>query len=261
MAMRWHRIFPALLLTVLLAGCGRPGPILGPAPAPKEGPTAQIPAQTPAQADGDESAAPAPEPSESGESPTAVVPAVIPPEDALVRVVDHIPHIAVELKYATEDNFTGAVIYDFSDAYLRYGTVRKLAQVQDALEERGMGLKIWDAYRPVAAQFRLWEVCPDPTYVANPNTGFSSHSRGNTVDVTLVDAEGGELSMPTGFDDFSPLADRDYSDCEAVPADNARLLEELMKEHGFKPYAGEWWHFTDSTAYGVENDFSQPEQG
>ena len=250
-----RNIFPlALLLTVLLTGCGRRGPSL---PAP----TVQL-STTAAQVDvgGEESPSPAPTPSETVEPITATAEA-IPQEDALVRVVDYIPGVVVELKYATEDNFTGTVIYDFSDAYLRYGTVRKLAQVQDALEERGMGLKIWDAYRPVAAQFRLWEVCPDPTYVANPNTGFSSHSRGNTVDVTLVDAEGAELSMPTGFDDFSPLADRDYSDCEAVPADNARLLEELMKEHGFKPYAGEWWHFTDSTAYGVENDFSQAEQG
>lgn len=57
--------------------------------------------------------------------------------------------------------------------------------------QEGYCLKIWDAYRPVRAQFRLWEVCPNPVYVANPNTGDSSHSKGNTVDVTLVRADGG----------------------------------------------------------------------
>ena len=68
---------------------------------------------------------------------------------------------------------------------------------------QGYGLLIWDAYRPVSAQFRLWEICPDSTYVANPNTGYSSHSRGNTVDVSLVTASGGSVEMPSGFDDFT----------------------------------------------------------
>lgn len=61
--------------------------------------------------------------------------------------------------------------------------------------------------------------------------------------------------MPTGFDDFTPMADRDYSDCDEVSANNARLLENLMSEHGFKPYSGEWWHFSDKTSYAVEDTF------
>lgn len=182
-------------------------------------------------------------------------------DEEFVRVRDYIPDIVVDLKYATEDNFTGTVIYDFSDAYLRYGTVKKLAGVQEELESRGMGLKIWDAFRPVSAQFRLWEICPDATYVANPNTGFSSHSRGNTVDITLVYADGTELSMPTGFDDFSEKADRDYSDCDEISASNALLLENLMIEYDFKPYSGEWWHFSDQTVYEVDETFEPPTDG
>lgn len=168
-----------------------------------------------------------------------------------MRVADYIPTIVVELKYATEDNFTGQVIYDFSEAYLRYGTVKKLAEAQEALAEEGYGLKIWDAYRPVSAQFALWEVCPDPVYVANPNKGYSGHSRGNTVDVTLVTTDGGEVTMPTGFDDFSQLADRDYSDVPGEGADNAKMLENVMREQGFSCYFGEWWHFSDSKEYPV----------
>ena len=91
--------------------------------------------------------------------------------------------------------------------------------------------------------------------MSNPNDGFSSHSRGNTVDITLVYADGTELVMPTGFDDFSKLADRDYSDCSKEAADNARFLEQLMKKHGFKPYSGEWWHFTDTQSYPVDQMF------
>lgn len=177
-------------------------------------------------------------------------------EEDFVRIKDYIPNLFVELKYNTEDNFTGQKIYDFSDAYLRYGTVKKLIKVNEKLKERGLTLKIWDAFRPVSAQFVLWEVYPDATYVANPNNGYSSHSKGNTVDLTLVTEKGEELIMPTGFDDFSSKADRDYSDCSKEAAANARILEKLMEEYGFKGYFGEWWHFTDRESYSVEKDFN-----
>ena len=176
------------------------------------------------------------------------------PED-FVRVLDYIPGMYQELKYATDQNFTGQVIYDFSDAYLRYSTVKKLAAVCDDLAELGLSLKIWDGFRPVSAQFKLWEVCPDPTFVANPTKGFSSHSRGNTVDVTLVDQDGAELEMPSAFDDFSGKANRDYSDSTKTAADHAELLEILMEKHGFDGYFDEWWHFYDTDQYPVEKDF------
>ena len=175
--------------------------------------------------------------------------------DDFVKVKDYIPDIFIELKYNTTDNFTGQKIYDFSDAYLRYGTVEKLISVQEELRKKGFSLKIWDAFRPTQAQFILWEVCPDSTYVANPNKGFSSHSRGNTVDITIVDGEGNEFVMPTGFDDFSSLANRDYSDCIEEAAKNAEMLERLMLDNGFKAYFGEWWHFTDLDEYPVEEIF------
>lgn len=179
----------------------------------------------------------------------------VEPEDAeLVNVADYIPGIYVDLKYATEDNFTGQVIYDFTEARLRYGTVKKLMAVQAELAEQGLALKIWDACRPTSAQFKLWEICPDSRYVANPNHSGSTHSRGNTVDITVVTADGGEIEMPTGFDDFTTKADRDYSDVTETAAANARLLEDLMTAHGFKPYSAEWWHYTDTVSYDVVED-------
>lgn len=178
------------------------------------------------------------------------------PEDGdFVRVLDYIPTARQELRYATEENFTGKVIYDFRDAYLRYGTVKKLMAVSEDLAEMGMYLKIWDGFRPVSAQFKLWEVCPDKTYVADPNTGFSSHSRGNTVDLTIVDGEGKEFPMPTGFDDFSAKADRNYADCTEETRNNAMILELIMEKHGFQGYAGEWWHYSDTVSYPVEEGF------
>ena len=190
---------------------------------------------------------------------TTLPPETIPwqePEDGeFVRVLDYIPGIFQELPYATEENFTGQVIYGFPDAYLRYGTVKKLASVQKALAEKGYSLKIWDGFRPTSAQWKLWEICPDPTYVSDPTKGYSSHSRGNTVDITLIFPDGTEAEMPTGFDDFTHYADRDYGDCSPEAAENARLLEDAMKEAGFSVYFGEWWHFTDTDSYGVAEDF------
>ena len=179
-----------------------------------------------------------------------------PAPEGFVRVLDYIPGMYQELKYATDQNFTGQVIYDFSDAYLRYSTVKKLAAVCDDLAELGLSLKIWDGFRPVGAQFKLWEVCPDPTFVANPEKGYSSHSRGNTVDVTLVDKDGNELEMPSEFDDFSAKANRDFSDCTEDAAAHAQLLEILMEKHGFYGYFDEWWHFYDNDQYPVEETFS-----
>ena len=189
---------------------------------------------------------PGPEPDPPDEEP------VPPPADEdLVNVLDYIPSLFVELKYGTEDNFTGTVIYDFTEARLRYGTVKKLAEVQEELLGLGYSLKIWDAFRPVSAQFKLWEICPDGNFVANPNTGYSSHSKGNTVDLTLVLSDGTEIVMPTGFDDFTALADRDYSDVPAEAAQNALVLETVMTAHGFKGYQKEWWHYSDADSYPV----------
>lgn len=189
--------------------------------------------------------------------PETIPPTTIPePEDAdFVRVLDYLPNTVQYLPYATEDNFTGRRIYDFTDVYLRYGTVKKLQKVNDDLALLGLTVKIWDGFRPVSAQYRLWEAVPNPTYVANPNVGFSSHSRGNTVDLTLIDLQGNELEMPTGFDDFSAKADRDYSDCSEAERANAEILEALMEKHGFRGYAGEWWHFSDAQDYPVEDVF------
>lgn len=186
---------------------------------------------------------------------TSAALAGFPEDDEFVRVSDHIPGLVVDLKYSTTQNFTGQTIYGFSDAYLRYGTVQKLAAVQSELSQMGLSLKIWDAFRPPQAQFLLWEICPDGNYVSDPHKGFSSHSRGNTVDVTLVDEFGQELEMPTGFDDFSSKADRNYDDCTEVARKNAQLLEDLMVKHGFKPYSKEWWHFSDSETYEPDENF------
>lgn len=177
-----------------------------------------------------------------------------PENDEYVLVKKYIPDIYVELRYATENNFTGVKIYDFTEAYLRYGTVKKLTQVQKELKQQGYGLKIWDAYRPFEAQQKLWEVYPDPNYVANPANGMKKHNLGGTVDITMVAADGTVISMPTEFDDFSLKADRDYSDIEDEEAvKNVMILQNAMENNGFTGYQGEWWDYSDTVEYEAED--------
>ena len=177
-----------------------------------------------------------------------------PENDEYVLVKKYIPDIYVELRYATENNFTGVKIYDFTEAYLRYGTVKKLAQVQKELKQQGYSLKIWDAYRPFEAQQKLWEVYPDPNYVANPANGMKKHNLGGTVDITMVAADGSVISMPTEFDDFSLKADRDYSDIEDDEAvKNVMILQNAMENNGFTGYQGEWWDYSDTVEYEAED--------
>lgn len=228
-------LFLALIAVLLLSRCGAPAAPVPPLPA--DSVTPEAPAE----------AKPLPEPE------PAPVPEPAPAD--LVAVVDYIPGIYTELRYASDNNFTHQVIYSFSDAYLRYGTVQKLASAQESLETAGYSLLIWDAFRPVSAQFKLWEICPDPAYVANPEKGYSSHSRGSTVDITLVTLDGDPVEMPTDFDDFTAMADRDYSDVSDEAAANAGLLEEAMTAAGFKPYSAEWWHYSDTEPYPVEETF------
>jgi D-alanyl-D-alanine dipeptidase len=162
-----------------------------------------------------------------------------------VDIKKFIPEIDIELMYATEKNVAGKKLYKNSSAYLRYGTAVKLKNANDDLEKLGYHIKIWDAYRPISVQYDLWKKVPDTRYIADPKRG-SVHNRGAAVDLTVINENGKELSMPTGFDGFSEKADRNYSDISSERAENARMLENIMVKNGFKSVYTEWWHFNDT---------------
>lgn len=175
-----------------------------------------------------------------------------------VNVLDYIPNCMIDLRYATNDNFTGCVIYNFTEAYLRYGTILKLMQAEEQFEALGYKIKIWDAFRPFEAQIALWNVYPDGNYVANPKLGYTSHNIGNTVDITLVTLDNKEILMPTAFDDFTAKADRNYADVTVEQAQNAILLEQIMTQCGFRGYTNEWWHYEDTVIYSPDETFLPP---
>ncbi len=165
-------------------------------------------------------------------------------ESDLVDIKDLNPHIVVDLKYATDKNFVGKRLYETNTCFLRRSTAVKLDSAQRELESMGLGLKLWDCYRPMSVQRKLWAVLPDKRYVASPEMG-SRHNRAVSVDLTLIDSEGRELAMPTDFDDFTIRAYRRYQDLPGAVIKNRALLEVVMKKSGFIALADEWWHFDD----------------
>ncbi len=165
------------------------------------------------------------------------------PQMKMVDLEERIPGILLDVRYATGDNFTGEVIYTLPKAFLRQPVAHALAGVADSLSRLGLGLKIWDAYRPYAATLRFFEVYPDTNFVANPRVG-SRHNRGCAVDVTLIDLVSGlELEMPTDFDDFSRQAHPTCTELSEAAIANRELLFGIMKHFGFSYYPTEWWHF------------------
>jgi zinc D-Ala-D-Ala dipeptidase len=163
-------------------------------------------------------------------------------EEPLVLVSALDSSIIIDMPYASKDNFVGQVLYDTTLCFLRKSVAERVVRVQQKLKNQNLGLKIWDGYRPQSVQYKMWEIVQDPQFVADPKKG-SRHNRGAAVDVTLVDATGKELAMPTYFDDFTDKAHRNYSELSSVVIQNRKILTEVMKEEGFIPLASEWWHF------------------
>lgn len=161
----------------------------------------------------------------------------------LVDVMQVAPSVVVDLRYATAQNFTGQVLYPKSArCYLRADVAQALALVASDLGKAGLRLKLWDCYRPHRVQYQLWDIVHDERYVANPHKG-SRHNRGAAVDLTLVDAQGQELVMPTPFDDFGEKAHRSYQQLPPLAIQNRTTLEQAMAKAGFVGMPTEWWHF------------------
>lgn len=171
----------------------------------------------------------------------------------LVEIQKINPAIATDIIYATNKNFTGQIIYKSSQCYFLPQVAQALSKVQQELEQKGLGLVVWDGYRPMSAQKKLWDVCaqqyPDEkereNYVSNPAKG-GRHTRGTAADCTLIDLKTGQLlEMPTEFDHFGPEAWRDYNGPKLSlnAKKNREVLQTVMEKYGFKGLKSEWWHF------------------
>lgn len=151
--------------------------------------------------------------------------------------------IRTDVKYATTNNFTGKVLYPTNKVYLRKVVADSISKVQKYLQSKyNLSIKIFDGYRPLSVQWKLWEIVPDDRYVADPRKG-SRHNRGAAIDLTLIDSLGNELDMGTPYDDFTEKAHRDYKNFPDHVLKNRLILDEAMIRFGFEPLSTEWWHF------------------
>ena len=168
--------------------------------------------------------------------------------------------LEIALAYATSDNVTGKAIYRRAEAQLHPAAAEALKRAITLAGAIGLRFKIFDAYRPVEAQWHLWRAFPDPHFVADPRSG-SNHSRGIAVDLTLVTAEDGrELDMGTPFDDFRPVAHHGRHDLPAAVQKNRALLLGLMTAAGWDWNRYEWWHYQlfDPLRYPLLQDTAVP---
>jgi D-alanyl-D-alanine dipeptidase len=165
------------------------------------------------------------------------------PETRLVEIKKYIPGIVLDVRYATTNNFTHHQMYKEAKAFARLPVVLALRDVESDLKTRGLGIKIYDAYRPYAITVKFYEVARDTNFVADPRKG-SKHNRGCAIDMSLIDLKTGkELDMPTGFDSFSRKAGANYADLPKQEIANRELLKSIMSAHGFKVVPTEWWHY------------------
>ncbi len=170
---------------------------------------------------------------------------IIEPKLRLVELKSIIPHIQYDLKYATKDNFTKVRLYPAltKHTYLRNDPAKALARAAKELEEKGLGILVWDAYRPYHVTVKFWNLIKDERYVAHPAKG-SGHNRGIAIDMTVYDLKTGALlEMPTTFDDFSEKAHHGFEGITALQKANREMLRTIMEKHGFIKFQTEWWHY------------------
>lgn len=161
----------------------------------------------------------------------------------LINLEKFIPGVVLDIRYATENNFTKEKIYALSKAYARKPVAEALKNAQAEFVKQGVGIKIFDAYRPYAATVKFYEVYKDTTYVASPYRG-SRHNRGCAIDMTLIDLKTGrELEMPTEYDSFKKEAWPTTPVSDPLVKKNRDLIISVMNKHGFKVNSSEWWHF------------------
>lgn len=167
------------------------------------------------------------------------------PDKKMADINKIIPDIVLDLRYTTTNNFMHTKLYPATTTtYLRLPAAKALLDVQKELRNMGLGLKIFDAYRPYTVTEQMWELVKDDRYAADPKKG-SGHNRGTAVDVTLINIKSKEeLQMGTGYDNFSDTAHHTFVDLPKMVLENRKTLRSTMEKYGFRMLETEWWHYS-----------------
>ncbi len=237
------RICMTVAITLFLSCRGTPGEADGQQDANREGTAREQEAP---------SAAPEEIPAAPGTQATPAAGQEVPPleslpDTAFVRLADYSSGFSYDMRYATDNNFLEEAVYPCGECYTRVKTARALLAANRDFKGQGFRIRFFDCYRPNSVQFKMWELVPNPQYVANPEKG-SIHNRGGAVDITLETLEGKPLEMGTDFDFFGPRAHHDHTELPSKVLENRRLLKETMESNGFWSIRTEWWHYNLSAA-------------
>ncbi len=151
--------------------------------------------------------------------------------------------ILLDLKYATVDNFVQMKMYNCGRCFLRPAVAQLIIAAHQELQQKQLGLKLFDCYRPKPIQELLWKKVPNANYVTPPWKG-SMHNRGAAIDLTIVDKNGQELDMGTAYDFFGKEAHHTFTNHSPKIVANRKLLKELMVNFNLRPIRTEWWHYS-----------------
>lgn len=176
------------------------------------------------------------------------------PDSGFVEVVQLDSTFVLDLRYATANNFLNEKVYDCAKCLLRKEAALALVKANNLLKTKGYRLRLFDCYRPLDVQKKMWKIKPDDRFVGNPYGNGSMHNKGAAVDLSLTDSTGRELDMGTPFDFFGREAYQAYTALPAAVLARRRLLKQTMMQAGFSPITSEWWHYSyNRRSYGIAN--------
>ncbi|WP_333600036.1 M15 family metallopeptidase [Flavobacterium sp.] len=175
-------------------------------------------------------------------------------DNAFVNLKNYSNDFVFDMKYATADNFLKEKVYPCEECFLRVKTIKSLLEANKAFLKKGYRIKLYDCYRPLSIQKKMWKIVPNANFVANPKKG-SIHNKGGAVDISLVDSLGVEVDMGTKFDFFGEEASHLYQNLPSTVLENRKFLKDIMLQYNFKSFDSEWWHYNlnNSAADKVSN--------
>lgn len=173
-------------------------------------------------------------------------------ESPLVNIKQFDSTFAYDVKYATDDNFLKQTVYDCVQCLLIPEVAAALVDANNEFCELGFKIQLFDCYRPVSVQKKMWEIFPNPSYVGNPYKSGSIHNRGAAIDMTIIKLDDTPLDMGSDYDHFGKEAHMNHPHNDTV-VKNRKQLWTIMSKHGFSPIRTEWWHFNyDAKNYGLK---------
>jgi D-alanyl-D-alanine dipeptidase len=164
--------------------------------------------------------------------------------------------VLLDIRYATPQNFTGATLYECGRCFLHPMVAKALMLAVEDFKKQGYKIILFDCYRPLSIQHKLWKRVPDSRYVTPPTKG-SMHNRGAAIDLTLQEIKTNKaLDMGTPYDFFGQAAYMDYQGLSEGAFKNRKILHTTLIKYGFKPIRTEWWHFSFSGSGGAISDWT-----